>query len=184
MALPSLPPDPRLGPGPLLPAFVSFSWDPPHLPDCLPICFSPFSKSCGDEGKTGFLSCNLPRLLDHFGPVGPRAKLLKTAVVNPWSKPRWAEMKDGLSRNGVISSLESNVGCCQVPSQPSGDCLLSASGFFCCFVSVFVFRFVFVFLIRLSLGTRSLHQRAFCILDLPERPFCTDVFICVCLGLP
>lgn len=114
--------------------------------------------------------------MDCFGPVGPWAKLLETAVVNPWSEPRQAEKKDGLSRDGVLSSLGSNCEVLPSPSQPSRDCLLSASGFLCaCYV-----LFLFLFLIRLSLGTRSLHQRAFCILDLTDTPPFIQMFLYVC----
>lgn len=95
--------------------------------------------------------------------------------INPWSKPRQAEKKDGLSRDGVLSSLGSNCEVLPSLSQPSRDCLLSASGFLCaCYV-----LFLFLFLISLSLGTRSLHQRAFCILDLTDTPPFIQMFLYV-----
>lgn len=136
MALPSLPPDPRRG---LVCCFFPPLSLSPHL-------FFSLLQELWGQRQDGFLSCYLPRLLDHFGPVGPWAKLLKTAVVNPWSKPRWAEKKDGLSRIGVISSLESSVGCCQVPSQPSGTVSFLPLGLFGFFVVVmFCFCFCFLF---------------------------------------
>lgn len=54
----------------------------------------------------------------------------------------------------MITSLESNIGCCQALPQSSGDserlpfCFFVFFFFFCCFV-----------FIRLSLGTRSLCTR-------------------------
>lgn len=124
-----------------------------------------------------FLSCYLPRLLDHFRPVGPWAELLKTVVVNPWSKPRWAEKKDGLSRNGVISSLESNLGCCQAPSPAPYRLSPFLPLWFFCYVSVFPFL---SFQPAFSGNWVSVHQRTFCILALSDIPLFIQMFLYVC----
>lgn len=90
----------------------------------------------------------------------------------------------GLSRNGVISSLESNIGCCRAPSPALWRLLsvsLSASSGFCFCFYVFFFFLSSGFLWELGLCAPEsiLHSGL-----IWHAPFYTDVFICVCLGLP
>lgn len=89
------------------------------------------------------LSCYLPRLLDHFGPVGPWAELLNTAVVNPRSKPRRAEKRDGLSRNRALLTWKQRGALRAPPSPLETVSFLPLVFLLLRFVPVFVFNQAF-----------------------------------------
>lgn len=79
----------------------------------------------------------------------------------------------------MITSLESNIGCCQALPQSSGDSERLPFCFFVFFFFVVLFLSGFLWELGLCAPESSLHPGL-----IWHAPFYTNVFICVCLGLP